>query len=254
VKIVQDEFAAKRGLMLPEIFQLDRRAHLRNEPYGWCWAAAAFLDGHPRYREPFRKLKADAATTDDRFSRHFLAALANDAKYLAEDWQVFVAEIDYGYDLERSAVRRKPAESLVNVPQEGITVKIDAAAGWQSSGVRVRAGDSYSIAASGRYHVGDKPKPWICEPAGVSIEYHRGLPLGILMAAVGEDDASGDKLTGLVAGQPVGSRRDGVWEASGVVYFRINEASAGLKDNRGVVTIVMRPSAITDQAPAKVQP
>ncbi len=39
IKMVQTEFAAQRGMSLEQIASYGPRDHLRNEPYGWCWAA-----------------------------------------------------------------------------------------------------------------------------------------------------------------------------------------------------------------------
>lgn len=241
IKIVQDAFSAERGLTLPDVFRLDKRAHLQNEPYGWCWAAAAFLDGHPRYRERFRALKNRAADASDAFSSRFAAELRADARELAEEWQLFVAELDYGYDLARSAILRTPAQgSSGDLSGNGVTVRIDAARGWQSSGVAVEAGKRYDIAASGRYQVGDSPKPWICEPTGVTIEYWRGRPLGMLLGAVAPADERDSELTPLVKDSAVGAHAEWTCTDSGTLYFRVNEASSGLKDNRGQVTVVIR--------------
>ena len=69
VKIVKDDMAAGKGKSLQEIMQYDSRAHLQVEAYGWCWAAAAFLDQHPLTQAAFRELKADTRTRSLAFSR-----------------------------------------------------------------------------------------------------------------------------------------------------------------------------------------
>ena len=61
IKIVKDALAAGNGMTLTRIMQYDARAHLKNEPYGWCWAACAFLDAHPRTRAAFRARREHAA-------------------------------------------------------------------------------------------------------------------------------------------------------------------------------------------------
>ena len=47
IEIVQNDFANHRALKLGEVLAYDLHAHLKEEPYGWSWAAVAFLDGHP---------------------------------------------------------------------------------------------------------------------------------------------------------------------------------------------------------------
>jgi hypothetical protein len=234
VKLVQDEVAAGRSLSLSEVFRLDSRAHLKNEAYGWCWAAAALLDAHPRFKDRFRSLKREVNRNDDRFSQRFERQLGPELAELEADWRQFVGELDYGYDVERSAIRRIEAKAL---SAAGEMVVIAAAAGWQSSGILIQAGEKVSIAASGKYQVGDDPKPWLCEPQGVTIEYHRGNPLGMLMAAVAP--ASTGEASSPLQDIPIGARRELSFKTSGVLYFRINEASAGLKDNRGELSIAV---------------
>ena len=56
IRIVRDEVATGRALTLAEVTRLARGARHRTEAYAWCWAAAAFLDAHPRYRQRFRSL------------------------------------------------------------------------------------------------------------------------------------------------------------------------------------------------------
>ena len=56
IKLIRDAIAEKPPLTLPAVMQFDNRKQLGNEAYAWCWAAAKFLDSHPRYRDRFRKL------------------------------------------------------------------------------------------------------------------------------------------------------------------------------------------------------
>jgi hypothetical protein len=96
VKIVKDELAAGRGMSLIDVLRYDNRAHLRTEPYGWCWAAAAFFDQHPLAQEAFRGLKSDTSDWTVEFSRRFYDRLKDRWPEITEDWQLFVHEIDYG--------------------------------------------------------------------------------------------------------------------------------------------------------------
>ena len=112
VKIVRDELAADRGLMLTDIMRYDAHAHLRNEPYGWCWAAAAFLDGHPATQAAFRELKGEAKDRTIDFSKRFYDRLKPQWQAISEDWQLFVLHCDYGYDFARAAIVRQPPMPL----------------------------------------------------------------------------------------------------------------------------------------------
>ncbi len=56
IDIVQTDFANRHAKQLVDILAYDSPAYAKVEPYGWSWAAVAFLDNHPRYRERFRRL------------------------------------------------------------------------------------------------------------------------------------------------------------------------------------------------------
>jgi hypothetical protein len=234
IKIVKDEFAANRGMTLTEIMKYDNRAHLRNEPYGWCWAAAAFFDQHPQTQAAFRELKSQTKDRTIEFSNRFRERLKDEWRQIDEDWQLFVIQCDYGYDFARAAAIRKPAADL---PAGGATVTIAADRGWQSSGFKLRAGRTYQITASGRYQVASDPKPWPCEPAGVTIRYEAGRPLGMLLAAINDEQTPPGPITPLATPQAIGAAASLTPETTGTLYLRINEAAAGLADNAGTLTV-----------------
>ena len=105
IKIIRDEMAAGRGKSLEEIMRYDDRAHLNVEPYAWCWGAAVFFDGQSAYREKFRQLRGAVQSSGDEFSASFRTALASQWPQIQRQWQLFVAELDYGYDLARESHR-----------------------------------------------------------------------------------------------------------------------------------------------------
>src|SRR5262245_1747503 len=69
--------------------------------YSWSWALCAFLDGHPRYRDRFRRL--GTLVTGRRDARLELQqAFDEDWRELSEEWLVFAGNTCYGYDIERT--------------------------------------------------------------------------------------------------------------------------------------------------------
>jgi hypothetical protein len=115
-------------------------------------------------------------------------------------------------------------------------VSVAADRGWQSAGVQLQAGKTYSISASGQFTVAGGEKPWSCEAGGVTIRYHNGRPLGMLLGAVRGDNGQSSPAP-LAAGQPIGLTGRFTPEESGTLYLSINEASSGLNDNRGALSI-----------------
>lgn len=235
VKIIQDAYAANRGKMLLEIMKYDDRAHRETVAYAWCWAACAFFDAHPKFRDRFQALVKRVADRSPKFSADFYEALQADWGEISEQWQLLVIEMDYGYDVARAAVQYKLGQPL---PAGGATVEVAVDRGWQSTGIRVEQGTAYTISASGRYQVGDRPKIWWCEPGGVTIHYHRGFPLGMLVAAVRDDDNPFvDNASPLVTPQPIGLGGQFTFPRSGTLYLKINEAASGLSDNAGTLNV-----------------
>jgi hypothetical protein len=145
-----------------------------------------------------------------------------------------IYEMDYGFDVARAAIEYKPGQPL---PPGGATVQIAADRSWQSSGVRLEAGKTYHITAAGRFQIADEPKPWWCEPGGVTIHYYRGRPLGLLMGAVRDDDSPLREEANLSIAGPIGLSRDLTPRWPGTLYLRINESPAHLSDNNGQLNV-----------------
>lgn len=235
VKIVQDERAAGRGMSLLAIMKYDARAHLKNEPYGWCWAAAAFFDQHPLTQEKFRALRGDTRDRSIDFSKRFYEALQPHWPAINEDWELFTAEIDYGYDISRAAVVRRPAGPL---PTGGVTISVAADRDWQSSGITLEAGKTYALTASGRFQVAREQVPWISEAGGVTIRYYQGRPLGLLLAAVSSEPPLSP--TPLLLPHAIGLSGEITPTTAGTLYLRVNDSPADLGDNAGEVAVTIR--------------
>ena len=230
IHLVRSAVADGRLLPLAEIMAYELGVRSETEPYGWCWAVSAFLDGHPRYRERFRKLPDELPRKE--FNRRVLAIFAGDWRDLNDEWEVFAAGIEFGYDLSRNAIEFTPGRPM---PASGKELTIRADRGWQPSGVRLEAGAKYKIAATGRYQLAAGPPVWWCEPNGVTIRYRHGLPLGQLLAAVRYDDPEAGN--GFLQPTAVGLETELSPEKSGTLYLRINDSPAELADNAGMLDV-----------------
>ncbi len=235
VKILKDQFAVGRALPPLNVMQLRSDEFLQNDSYGWAWGAAFFFDHHPRTAEAFRKLQTNVGDRSIDFSTGFKDQLGDEWAAVQEDWQLFVAEADYGYDVARAAVVRKPAAAL---PAGGTKVKIAADRGWQSTGIRFDANVSYQLKATGRYQIGKTKEVWWCEPGGVTIHYHNNQPLGMLVASLGDWDEPRE-VTPLLGAAPVGLETKLKSPRAGTLYLKINEPAARLADNAGELEVVV---------------
>jgi len=240
INIVQREHAAGRDMSLSQVMDYGLRAHLKVEPYAWCWAMCMFLDSHPKSSQAFHEAYKHVRLTDRQFTRHFRKELAEQWPQLSEEWQLFTRNILYNYDLQRELVQRKPSKP---VPTSGATVSVDVAHGWQSSGLRLEAGVTYQITATGRYSMANRPKVWWCEPGGVTIHYWAGRPLGQLLGAIRPDKLDETSLSPLA--DPTKTIALGLSETitprtSGTLYLQINDSPAKRSDNTGKATVAIK--------------
>jgi hypothetical protein len=185
VKLIRDAVADRKPLALEDVLKIDNNVQLGNEAYAWCWTLAKLLDTHPRYRDRFRVLYKHVL--DPMFNEIFRREFNEDWPDLTAEWQAYVATLDHGYDFDRAAIDFT-SHGLLNAGMDRL-ISIAADRGWQSSGMKLEAGKSYRISAKGRYQIAaeqidGKLQPWPCEPGGVTIEYHAGRPLGMLLGAI----------------------------------------------------------------------
>ena len=242
IKIVQEGTErAGRPKTIDEILNYGSRAHLENEPYGWCWALTAFLDGHPAYRARFRRLQQHLS--DPRFNHHFTEMFHDDAAALQAEWRLFAATIEHGHDLAATAIEFRPGAPLpANATRE---VVVEAARGWQPTGIHLEAGKRYRLLASGRYKIGGTAgEPWICEPGGVTIHYYRGEPLGKLLAAVVEFDAAGKSpsasaAAALLSPMAIGLAGEITPDRSGTLVLQLNDSAGQRGDNTGAARVAV---------------
>ncbi len=200
VRTIQDLVAQRRAVKLKSIIDYPPAAFRQQESYAWCWAAVTLLNRHPSYRDRFRELIGHVRDAD--FNARFYRLFEPDWQELCEEWQLMVTGMEYGYDVARSAVDFTPG--TVSPPfvvpasaGDAGAVKIAADRGWQNTGLRLEAGKTYRLTATGRYQIAKEPKIWWCEPGGVSIRYYHGQPLGILLAAVRPDHPPPGSLSAL---------------------------------------------------------
>lgn len=245
-RLIQDAFAARQALSLRSVLNYGYEAHQDNAAYAWSWGAVTLLDGDPRWHDRFRTLYRHVLSP--RFQDEFYALFGEDWPTIAEEWQVFVADLEYGYDVARTAIDLAPGRPLA---AGGAQVAVEADRGWQNSGVAIAPGASVRLTASGRYQVADRPQIWWCEPGGVSIRYYRGRPLGMLLAAIRPDGAL-EGMSALLRPMPVGLAASLASESGGTLYFKINDSAGELDDNAGQLSVRIDP--VADDSSGATQP
>jgi hypothetical protein len=97
--------------------------------------------------------------------------------------------------------------------------------------VQLEANAIYTVEVAGRFQVNDKPKPWMSEPNGVSIQYVQGKRLGCVLGAIVQS-TNRDSLSNAIE---IGSRKE-LQNKTGDLYLRINDAMNSLANNAGTAT------------------
>jgi len=246
IEMIQKAFAAGKGLELAEVLALGPRAHLEVEPYAWCWAAAALLDRSADLHDPFRAIVA--AADPKKVPRSVQALDADGKRRLAERWQMFVADLDYGYDFARMQTDLSPSSAALLTAPASVAVQADR--GWQNTGLHLQGGKLYQLEAKGRFQIarepaaeGGDPVAWESEAGGVTLRYYRGQPLGRLLAAIRPDDFDPSKeLTPLAKPEPIGAGGEFTPPRSGTLFLKINDAPGELADNAGSLEVEVAPA------------
>lgn len=233
IKIIRDAVKAGKPWPIEAVLEVDNRRQLDTEHYAWTWALAAMLDGTPAFREEFRTLKQHVA--DPNFNDKFKAAFGGRWGLVNQQWAAFVDQLDYGYDVERMAIALQPAAK-----RSASEVSIATDRGWQATGWKLEAGKSYRITATGQFQIANDGEPWPCEPNGVTIEYHDGMPLGALLGAIASTKPSEGDPT---FAKPILIGNAAVIQpkSDGVLCLRVNDSPAKLGDNTGSVDVKIAP-------------
>lgn len=240
IEMIDEDVRQGRGLTLPQLAGMSAREfrQLRSS-YAWSWVTCLLLDRNPRYREAFREM-------GQRYSGEGFTAVRGELldplmADFAVEWKLLTRSLEYGHDFEATAIAFR---SGMPVDDTAVAVQIDAAAGWQTSGVAVSPETTYSIAATGQVTLADEPKPWISEPGGVTIRYAHGQPIGRLLGIViGEttDKTPARRYVGEVF--PIGAETTFTPTASGTLYLRVNDFNSELHDNRGEYDVQIKPQS-----------
>jgi hypothetical protein len=222
---------------LETILRYGPTAHVNVDAYAWSWAAVMFLREHPASREKFFKMLAGPLTQDEGQTRALLREFHSRRPLMRGEWTVMLTELDYGFDPARELVRLNHRKQPLDA-EAAVTVAADR--GWQATGWTVTAGQKIRVQARGRYVVGTEPEPWWCEPAGVTLRYHRGQPLGKLLLAVAPAEPQEPEFSTTLDIVAVGAEAEVTATVAGEILLRINEESLGLGDNSGTLTVTLQ--------------
>lgn len=219
-------------------YPIDRQGNV--ERYGWSWLAVSLLYHYPDTREAFLDSFSRAAETPAVFNELLKRDLARRWPVVQARWRVAAQQIDYGFQWERETI-----DLSINDPAwQGQTVRKDIKAdqGWQSIGVRLPPGTTVRIDAEGQCTINQNPKPWISEPAGVTIHYANDRPLGQCLACVIPNLTSEKQWVPSLTIQPIDGPKELKIKQYSWLLLRINDHLDDLDNNRGGYRATLQPS------------
>lgn len=225
-RVIREEIARGASRSLDEVFTIPGEAFREVDNYGWAWAACRFLNQHPLSRETFGDISGEARFADERFNARLKRRLEGSWAELEREWNLYQHEMEYGYGVE--------AAQIGEAAQEEGNWLVRADRGWQRTGIRVAAGDTVSFQAAGRFQIREGSPSWDSEANGVTIEYYRGRPLGLLEALVLPDNPEEPVAW---KGQPLGAAGTLRAPVAGEIALRLNDHPSQRNDNRGEVRV-----------------
>ena len=170
---------------------------------------------------------------DENFNEQFRQLFASDWQRLNDDWRLFVANLDYGYDFARMELEIVAGKPLTDQGRNRLGRR------------RPRLAIEPGATRSRRAHIACGPRADIrsppgsafgsAKPGGVTIHYYQGRPLGMLAGrrATANDDGNDGLLHPMVVGLGTTFRA----AHGGTLYFRINESAGRLADNSGMLEV-----------------
>lgn len=227
--------SAGRSPSLEDVFAIRGSVHGDLAAYASSWAAVAMLSLHPRHAARFAA--AEQGPLDGRFTVRLAASPGWDPRIAARDFDAFTDDVDYGYDVSRSAIDWSPGTPLVG----GTTIAVAADRGWRNSGLAVERGRRFAFRCTGRVMVGTVAGRVLeSEPDGISIDWYRGRPLGRLIIAqwVEPEDGTRPRFVTLAEG----AAGESTAAADGPLFLKVNDAPGSLADNGGEFRVAFEPA------------
>lgn len=231
IELVTRDRQQQQAPTIETVMRYSDTAHRDVEPYAWSWLAVTLLEMYPEYREPLRAAAKNGSDRSPQFTRAFYQQLQSQWPVLAARWRLLTYDMEYGFEATRHRVEltSRPA------PPEGTnhSMQLAVTQGWQVAPFTLAAGQQVAVSANGRFTLRDQPQRWESEAEGVTIEYHRGQPLGRLLACVLPfKPVSGRYLPDLPV-LPIGSAATVTATEPSWLLLKINEPAGELADNAG---------------------
>jgi hypothetical protein len=195
--------------------------------YSQAWALVWLLRNHPELKPHF--LSMSQTRTRGEFRDAEDAVPAEVWQKIAVLWPLFLASLTEGFEVEHSF---PPLNAKASKPSVSGKVELQSGKEWQPTGVQIKRGTSVQLDCSGRYTVHDKPRPWVSEPQGITIDYANGRPLGEVTAMLVAPD--GSSCSGRI---PIGRENSFTAPVDSELWLQINDLANSRSDNSGSASV-----------------
>lgn len=210
------------------------------ESYGWCWLVSLLFNQYPEYESLWQQAARDANDLPEAFTQAMRRKLESQWPIINARWRLLTETVDYGFDLQREQVDLSIRDPLFR--QSELNLNVSADRGWQSTGVRFAPGTTLTITATGQCSVNQSPKPWISEPAGITIHYAKGRPLGQLIGCMLPNLADDNQYATPLKTFTLDQTQTIVIDQHCWLLFRVNDYLGDLGNNQGGYKLSIRTS------------
>jgi hypothetical protein len=229
------------GVLLDDVLNPASRIFLSDLRYAQAWGLVWLLRNHPELQRPFAGLFR--VRTRAQFDTATAGISAEQLQRLGIVWQLMLDAWEEGFDSERSFPLLNPEWQLWSeVSARPQQLQVQAERGWQPSGYWFGAETRIRLSAAGRSVLegagADGARAWESEPAGITIDYAQGRPLGELQAVLvkREPDGVPQRLS-------VGAGSELQVPAGSELWLRINDFEGQRRGNSGGYQVQLQSAA-----------
>jgi hypothetical protein len=231
IEEIRELRAQGRMPSLAEVLATPPGDHRSLSDYAASWAAVVLFREHPTYADSFATIERGPLSTD--FNDRLAAMAGFQREQAGRDFDALTDEIDYGFDLMKSAIDWSPGR-VVEAPTRA---EVAAGRGWQNVTVSLASGRRYELRATGRCALGRVGDVTVeTEPDGISLDWYRGRPRGKLLAAQWvESPPDGGRPRFVVLGDGASATITAMTD--GPLFFKLNEPPGDLADDAGSLAV-----------------
>ena len=235
--LIEDARKQKAIPRLETVMRYPQNLNADAERYAWCWAAVMLLSNYDEYHPEFQSAARRGRESGPQFTKELYARMQQQWPVISARWRLLCESLGYGYDFSRERVNLLMSHSRWDGSEK--LVSVDSTRGWQSAGVRIPAGASFSISATGRVQIAMENEPWMSEPTGVTIRYANERPLGQCLACFVPVKTTIKETLDPLKIFTVDAQKKVTANQESWLVFRVNDLVGELLDNEGSYQIRM---------------